>query len=105
MTVKDINGIRKQAKLLASENKKVEPGIQGIYWFPHDNEVRLVGVEDNIARSLSGEVEPFFFEPSPVDNLHAPSGIALIRPDEYGKLDLPRGWGKWEDAVKMEVEA
>ena len=35
------------------------------------------------------------------DNLPAPSAIAMIRPDEFGKLKLPAGWGNWSDAVEL----
>ncbi len=96
--------IRKQALLLARENKKAEPRIESIYWIPSTTEVRLIEVEPVTVKCLSGAVEPFYFEPAPVDGLPAPSGIALIRPDEFGKLDMPEGWGSWEDAEMLEIE-
>jgi len=96
--------IRRQALLLARENKKAEPRIQAIYWVPSTEEVRLIEVESETVRCLSGTVEPFYFDPAPSDGLPAPSGIAVIRPDEFGKLDLPEGWGNWEDAEPLEIE-
>lgn len=96
--------IKKQAVLLARENKKAEPGIESIYWIPSTTEVRLIEVESDTAKCLSGAVEPFYFEPSPTDGLPAPSGVALIRPEEFGKLELPADWGSWEDAEQLEVE-
>lgn len=95
--------IKQQALLLARDSKKVEPEIQAIYWIPNATEVRLIEIQSNIVKCLSGAVEPFYFDPSPADGLPAPSGIALIRPDEFGALDLPRNWGSWEDALKLEL--
>ena len=97
------NKIREQAIFLAKENVEAEPDIKTIYWFPDDEEVRLVEVEDIISRS-EGSVDPFYFDPSPADNMPAPSGIALIRPDEVNNLTLPTGWGKWENAEKWEID-
>ena len=99
------NTIRTQAELLAKENVRAEPNIKTIYWFPNENEVRLVEVEnsDIIPQSLSGSVEPFYFDSSPADNLPAPSGIAIIRSDEVEKLSLPDGWGTWDSAKKLEI--
>ncbi len=95
--------IKQQALLLARDNKKVEPEIQAIYWMPCETEVRLIEVQSNTVKCLSGVVEPFYFDPSPVDGLPAPSGIALIRPDEFGNLDLPSNWGSWKDAQPLEI--
>ena len=94
--------IRKQAKELARDNKKAEPSIIKVYWFPHDKEVRLVELTDLVPESDDKELHPFFFRPSPQDNLPAPSGIAMIRPDEYGQLKLPDDWGGWDDAEELE---
>jgi len=95
--------IKRQALLLARDNKKVEPEIQAIYWMPCETEVRLIEVQSNVVKCLSGAVEPFYFDPSPTDGLPAPSGIALIRPDEFGTLNLPGNWGNWEDALLLEL--
>ena len=95
--------IRKQASELAHANKRTEPGIDKVYWFPSDKEIRLVELEEMTVPALSGRVEPFFFGPSPQDGLTFPSGIAIIQTKEFGKLKLPRGWGAWSDAVELEV--
>lgn len=97
--------IREQAKILAIESKKSEPNIAKVYWFPHDSEVHLIQLDDKAVTTLSGEVEPFYFDPSPEDNITVPSGIAIIRSDEYGKLTLPKGWGDWKDGQELEIEA
>ena len=95
--------IRKQAIFLAKENVEAEPDIKTVYWFPDDEEVRLIEVEDVIPPS-EGSVDPFYFDASPADEMPAPSGIALIRSDEVNKLTLPEGWGSWNDAVKLEIK-
>ncbi len=97
------NKILEQAKTLARENQEAEPGIKKVLWFPDDREVHLVEIEDTVAPSLSGDVEPFYFDSSPQDELPAPSGIAIIRSDELGKLRLPEGWGNWDDARELEL--
>ena len=104
MTNSTRGDIKRQALLLARENKKAEPGIQSIYWIPSTTEVRLIEVETNTVKCLSGTVEPFYFDPAPAVGLTATSGVALIRPDEFGKLDLPESWGSWEDAELLEEE-
>ena len=96
--------IKKQALLLARENKKTEPGIQAIYWIPSTTEVRLIELETNTVKCLSGTIEPFYFDPAPADSLPAPSGIALIRPDEFKKLNLPDTWGSWKDVELLVIE-
>lgn len=95
--------IQRQAQALAKENKKAEPGIKKILWFPDSKEVRLVMLEDDLPRSISKTVEPFYFSPSQADKLPARSGIALIRTDEKGKLKLPEGWGSWGKAKELEA--
>ena len=95
--------IREQAHKLACANKQAEPYIKKIYWFPSNEEIRLVEVEETTMPTLSGAVEPFFFEPSPKDGLTVPSGIAIILDKEFGTLNLPQGWGTWKDAVELEV--
>lgn len=60
-------------------------------------------LERETAPALSGKVEPFFFGPSPRDGLTVPTGIAVIRPQEFGELELPQDWGAWSDAKELEV--
>ena len=96
--------VERQAKLLARENRKAEPQITGIYWFPDEKEVRLVEVLPTIP--VSGlTMQPFFFKPAPDDNLPAPSGIALIRPEELRHIQLPANWGNWDSAIELPEEA
>ena len=93
--------IEDQAKYLASQNIQADPEIRKIYWFPDDKEIHLIELEDSTVPALSGHVEPFYFSPSPEDNLTSPSGIAIIQTKEFGNLKLPKGWGSWNNAVKI----
>jgi len=93
--------IEEQAKKLATESKRSEPDIIKIIWFPDDDEVRLIELDENTVVSLSGQVEPFYFEPE--EDITVPSGIAIIRPEEYRKLVMPEGWGNWEDGIELDV--
>ena len=47
--------------------------------------------------------EPFYFDPSPADDLPVPSAVALIRSDEFGQLELPEEWGPWDAARELEI--
>jgi hypothetical protein len=98
-----IDTIEAQAKLLALENRRTEPAIRSVFWFPDPAEVRLVEVSQESPPSEDGLLHPFYFPASPDDDLPAPTGIALIRPDELGRLVLPQGWGTWSQAVEMEI--
>lgn len=93
--------IEAQARYLAEDNRKAEPDLQGIYWFPHEREVRLVELTEQIPASLDGELHAFYFRASPQDNLPAPTRIALIQPSEFGQLRLPADWGDWQVARKL----
>ena len=97
----DKDSIRKQAEELAKANREAEPTISDVYWFPHEEEVRLVEVDEAVPISPDRMVHPFHFRPSPDDGLPAPSDVALINPDEYRKAELPEGWGTWDDSEKL----
>ena len=57
---------------------------------------------DEIPANLDERIHPFYYQASPEDGLTVVSGIAMIRPEEFGKLSLPAGWGAWTDAVEIE---
>ncbi len=102
MAVQHINpAIEQQARTLAADNRNAEPDITKVFWFPHNQEVRLLELTEQVPQSLDGEVHPFYFRPSPQDNLPAPSAIAMIRASEFGALRLPESWGDWNDAVEL----
>ena len=91
--------IERQARLLAVDNRRAEPDVARVLWFPNDQEVRLVELTDQVPQSMDGEVHPFYFRASVQDDLPAPSAIAMIRLNEFGRLRLPVGWGDWNDAA------
>jgi hypothetical protein len=93
--------IKQQARFLAEENRKAEPDIGKVYWFPHDQEVRLVELSKIMPASQENELHPFYFNASPEDGLPAPSGVTIIRPEEFGKLKLPPDWCDWSEAVEL----
>jgi len=95
--------IEQQARLLAADNRQADPDIIEVLWFPHESEVRLVELHKTVP-SIEGDtvIQPYYFRASPKDQLPAPSGIALIRPEEKGKLELPPDWeATWDDARKI----
>ena len=93
--------IRQEAEHLAKANREAEPDIIEVYWFPADDEIRLVEVLRTTLPSPSGELEPFYFAPSPADGIHLRSAVALITPAEAGRLKLPPGWGTWRSAKRV----
>lgn len=99
----DTKTVKQQAIELARANKASAPELIEFYWFPDDEEVRLVEVDSTLSKTLSGEVEPFYFPPSPAEGLPAPVGIALVAPGEANLLKLPKAWGDWSKAQKLQV--
>jgi hypothetical protein len=93
--------IEEQARFLAADNRKAEPSIKKIYWFPHSDELRLVELLDEVPASQDVQVRPFYFRASPEDGLSVVSSIAMIRPEEFGKLQLPKDWGDWSEAIEL----
>jgi hypothetical protein len=102
MTAQQKEKMRDQAKLLAMESKSADPHVIKVIWFPHEKEVHIIEINDNTTPSDT-VVAPFYFGPVPEEGLPAPSGIAIIKPEEYRKLDLPSGWGTWDDAEELET--
>ena len=95
----DLQEIRRQALTLAEANAEAEPTISDIYWFPNDEEIRLIEVDEQTP--TSDFVTPFFFNTDPAGGILLPSGIAIIRPEEKDRLTLPEGWGTWDDAERI----
>lgn len=96
-----LDTVRRQAEEIARANREADPAIKEVYWFPHEEEVRLIEADETVPRSWDGKVHPFRFRASLEDDLPAPSDVALIRPEEVGKVELPEGWGSWDDAEKV----
>jgi hypothetical protein len=93
--------VEQQARNLARANREADTQVTSVYWFPKDDEVRLVELTDSVPCSPDGRVHAFHFSASARDGLTYPSAVALIRPDELGRLTLPDGWGQWTDAVEL----
>jgi len=94
--------IREEATKLAREIKQTHSSVERIIWFPDDSELRIIELDPDTIKSPTEEIEPFYFDSTA--SLPVPSGIAIIRPDEYGDLILPEDWGKWEDGQELKVE-
>jgi hypothetical protein len=88
--------IEAQAKLMAEEAHLNDPDIRTIYFFKADEEVRLLEVTPSVPKS--GEMDVFYFRPAPKYGMPAPSGVAMVRPEELHSLSLPKGWGTLEQA-------
>ena len=93
--------VRQQANNLAMANREADPDIVDVYWFPADAEIRLVEVVRTPVPTSGDELEPFYFAPVPADGIDLRSAVALINPEEVGKLKLPAGWGTWKSAKKL----
>ena len=93
--------IEDQARLLVKDNREADPSITNVYWFPAEEEVRLLELTTEIPISPDGTVHPYRFGSSPRNKLQFPSAIALIRPEEFGQLQLPKGWGTWRKAKEL----
>ena len=93
--------IKTCAKELAQHHVESEPGIKAIFLFPNNNEIRLIEVDESIG--FSGEVvAPFYFAPDPLGGIDFPSSVALIHPEEKGKISLPEEWRtNWNEAEKI----
>jgi len=102
MTDEQKKKMREQAKLLAMDSKSSDPHVVKVYWFPHDKEVHIIEINENTTPSGTS-VTPFYFGPVPEEGLTTPSGIAIIKPEEYRKLDLPSDWGTWDDGEELET--
>ncbi len=89
--------IRKCAEKVAAWHVENEPAIQEIWLFPSDKEIRLVDLDPY---SLPSEmITPFYHAPD--QQIPYPTGIALIRPEEKGRLSPPADWGGWDQAIKI----
>ena len=96
--------IRRQAERLAADAHEVSTTV-GVYWFPHEQEVRLAVTDRSVDPLPDGRAVVFYFKPSPEDGLDSGSATALIRPEEFGKAELPESWQPWEDAVEIPERA
>jgi hypothetical protein len=85
------------ARELAAAHRSSDPATTTIKLFPSNgtDEIRLLEISS--LAPTTGEVLPFRFGPSPRHNIHYPSIIILLSPQEWqdvqhGHLALPEGW-------------
>lgn len=94
-----LDEMREIARKMARANRAADPGIKKVLWFPDENELRLVEIgEDAFSNE---EVTPYHFGPVPAEGIPVPSGIAMVRPEEEGKIRLPEDWGDWNDGKEL----
>ena len=94
--------IRVTAKMLADAAREAEPAIERVLLFPSADDVRLLYVDPTARPTPKDEtIAPFYFGPNIRSGIRHSSAVALILPEEVGNLDLPLGWGAWEDAVEI----
>jgi hypothetical protein len=105
MTQEQKKRMRDQARILAMDSKNSDPNVVKVCWFPDENEVHIIEINTNTPATLSGSVEPFYFGPVPEEGITVPSGIAVIKPEEFGNLALPSDWGTWNDCEELDIEA
>ena len=94
--------MRAAAKMLADFARESEPAIKKILLFPSAKTIRLVYI-DPTALPADGDAKlsPYYFRPSPNNDIKFESAVALIVPEEEGYLMLPEGWGTWDSAETL----
>jgi hypothetical protein len=71
-----LNSIEEEARWLAQYNKRTNPDIKNVYWFPAENEIRLLETTEEVPFSEEEkDVSPFYFP---------------------AFRDLPENWGSWD---------
>jgi len=95
-------GIREAAEDLVQANLVAEPAIIRAYLFPSEREIRLVYIDPTTSPLHTDErVTPFYFGASKYaasPSAAYTTAIALVLPEEEGRVRLPEGWGDWADA-------
>ena len=93
--------MKKLALARAKANMGDEPTVSRFFWFPHEDELRLIEVDECCLPSE----EVFAFHFGPGGDVPVPSALALIRAEEVPlQLKLPDGWGTWGDAEEITGE-
>lgn len=94
--------MRASARRLAEAAVEAEPAIKKVLLFPSAKDIRLVYVDTNAHPSEEETgVTPYYFRPAPKSGVDFESAVALIRPQDEGRLTLPEGWGGWKDAETL----
>lgn len=91
--------MRATARVLAGAAREAEPAMLKVLLFPSAEEIRLLYVDATAhPAGEDDKIAPYYFRPAPNNGIKFESAIALIRPEEEGRLALPTGWGTWNDA-------
>jgi len=98
--------IRETAEMLADANLESDPNIKRIYLFPSQEEIRLVEVDETAQPNyLDTPLRPFYFGASASSGIDYISAIALIRPEDERRIELPEDWGDWSSAELLREAA
>lgn len=92
--------IQSVARRLVARHAKAEPSLREALLFPAEDEIRLVEI-DSTSLPSEGAVVPYGFGADVVNGIPYRMWLALILPKEKNRLELPEGWGKWEDGVSI----
>ena len=92
--------IRRMAEAAAAHSYEMEE-TAGVYWFPADHELRVLVTATDMDPSPDGQTGASRFRPDPERPDDVAEVISVIRPEEFGNLELPSQWGKWQDAILM----
>ncbi len=92
-----VGNMLESAYFQARNHKCQDPNTLHIFYFPHEQYIRLLEVTPDVA--TTGEVFPFRFAERPEWHLYYQSCITLLSPEEWemvldGRLKLPEGWDK-----------
>ena len=87
---------------IAQKHRERDPLTTHIYYSETSEELRMLEVSNDT--STIPAIIPFRFKPH--DDYPLPISIAVISPEELkllkeGELDLPEGWGKFEDLKQV----
>ncbi len=94
--------MRATATVMAEAAREAEPAMLKVLLFPSAEEIRLLYVDATAHPAGEDEkVAPYYFRPAPKNGIKFESAVALIRPEEEGRLALPTGWGTWNDAEAL----
>lgn len=94
--------MRMAAKMLADYAREAEPAIKKIVLFPSAKNIRLVYVDPTAhPAGEDAQLSPYYFRPSPNNDIKFDSAVALILPEEEGHLTLPDGWVAWDSAEAL----
>lgn len=91
--------VEQAARKMAAANAEAAPETEAIYFFPSQNEIRLIETDPTTLPST--EIVPYYFGAAPQSGIPYRSSVALIRPEEAFRLAPPPEWGTWKDAIKL----